>query len=353
MPENRLFRLTWNTSGWEHPIGHDWKPQNQGNGNIAYEHQYGFGHEEWLFNPRLIQDGYQYGYIRGSRNIRAAATFIDTAYLFTIDSITKIRYLVGEVKNLHLTLRKPEQLKRGTDLFTHHLAEMMQELEEVEADTAPLETGDYGPTVHFRPEDCRIYDTLIPAPGLAGQKYNRFKPYEIEGNLAAILARILPSNNFTFIPGIASTTERMERTTSAHSRAVKRQHSKITNDLAAYFAPEYSRAQGNISVEKTKFGENIADVVLQHSPNEYPILEAKTSANQRRNVREAVGQLLDYALWHDHIRIREIIAVAPTNLDPMERAQFVRIQEKLSLPLHFWKYDETAPNVKDRFIKIL
>jgi len=88
-------------------------------------------------------------------------------------------------------------------------------------------------------------------------------------------------------------------------------------------------------VEKTRFGENTADVVLQHSDGSISILEAKTSANQRKNIREAAGQLLDYALWHDDIKIKELITIAPTNPSPMEKAQFARIRKKISIPLHF------------------
>ena len=109
----------------------------------------------------------------------------------------------------------------------------------------------------------------------------------------------------------------------------------------------------NISVELTRFGENVADVVLQYPDRSLTILKVKTSGNQRKNIREAVGQLLDYALWHEEVTIRELIAVAPTNPGPVELEQFSRICRKLKIPLHFWYYREGERRVNDRFVQIL
>jgi hypothetical protein len=59
--EERLLRIAWNKNNWEFPSGHKWSKENQGKKNIAYENQYGFGGEEWLFNLRYNIKGYQYG----------------------------------------------------------------------------------------------------------------------------------------------------------------------------------------------------------------------------------------------------------------------------------------------------
>jgi len=63
--DKRQMRITWNEFNWEKPSGHFWTKENQEKSNVAYENQYGFGHEEWLFNPRYRVNGFQYGYVRG------------------------------------------------------------------------------------------------------------------------------------------------------------------------------------------------------------------------------------------------------------------------------------------------
>jgi len=351
MPETRLFRLTWNTEGWEVPIAHSWKSENQGDRNIAYKNQYGFGHEEWLFNTRLFVDGYQYGYIRGASWLKAGNILVESAYLFTINQETGERYLAGEITDLEIIHLGSDLDATAQALVVPYLEDMEEELRQVSADASGLDN--YRSSVRFRPDNCRLYDQLIPAPGLACRKYNRFIPYNVDEDLLQILQGAIPADVFQFSPGIASNKERMQRITPPRSQVIVRTHSNITRALARYFAADYSTARRNISIEKTRFGENIADVVLRHANNSFTIIEVKTGINQRRNIREAVGQLLDYALWHDNIRIRKLIAVAPTSLSAMEIAQFNRIRGRLSIPLHFWQYNENVENINGRFTEII
>ncbi len=350
MAEIRLFRLTWNTNGWEFPMGHGFKRQSKYNSNMAWEKQYGWGGEEWLFNPRYRNKGYQYGYIRGAMDLNPAVLVIDTAYLFTFNTATGERFLIGKIKNLEIIHQGSQLSEFGRSIIAAHRADMIKELNEVCADSSVFSLP---ATVRFKVEDGRLYDEMIPVPGLAGQKYNRFIPYIVDDSLLQILEGGIQPGLFQFKPGIAKNKGKFDRSTSEAKKAVIRLHGQVTDDLAKYLQPEFSNERQNISVEKTRFGENIADVVLQHGDKTYTILEVKTSGNQRRNIRDAVGQLLDYALWHEDMRIRELIAVAPTSPGPEEKAQLIRICHKLSIPLRFWYYREGEKQIKDRFVKIL
>ncbi len=86
MTEIRLMRITWNTNNWEIPSGHYWSKTNQGKTNIAHENQYGYGHEEWLFNARFKINGFQYGYLRGVDRLPQNLETIDKVYLYTINT---------------------------------------------------------------------------------------------------------------------------------------------------------------------------------------------------------------------------------------------------------------------------
>lgn len=77
-------RLTFNENNWIVPSGHAWKKENQGKTNIAYENQYGFGHEEWIFNTRYFIDEFQYGYIRGLRRFHSPKSKVDKVHLDTV-----------------------------------------------------------------------------------------------------------------------------------------------------------------------------------------------------------------------------------------------------------------------------
>ena len=126
--EERLFRLTWNTKGWELPINHDWDKNDQGKTNVAFENQYGFGGEEWLFNARYISDGFQYGYIRGAKDLTATVALVTTAYLFTIHQESGERYRVGKIVNLEIIQPGDPAELVAHELYNQYLLFLFQSL---------------------------------------------------------------------------------------------------------------------------------------------------------------------------------------------------------------------------------
>lgn len=57
-------RLTHNSNDWTKPSGWAHKAPI---GRPAFEAKYGFGFEEWLFNPDYSIEGWQYGYVESLR----------------------------------------------------------------------------------------------------------------------------------------------------------------------------------------------------------------------------------------------------------------------------------------------
>lgn len=350
--DKRLLRLTWNTNGWETPIQHKWKKENQGKSNIAYENQYGFGGEEWLFNPRYIREGYQYGYIRGITLLEKGVNTIDEVILFTHNQDSHQRFLIGKILKLEILLPGHEGHQIGNRLFDHYRSDMRIDLKEAKADLSGF-TEEFIPCVRFKPSDSELFDSLIPIPELKGRQYNRFMPYHIEGHLENILNGKIQSQHFRFIPGISKNTKSFKRETNASSNFVKRVHSSITDDLVKYFAPEYSVTNENISVERTPFRENVADIVLQHNNKSHTIIEVKTSTNARKNIREALGQLIDYGFWFNDIRLREMIIISPAQLGSNEMSYLKRVQGIIKAKISYWYYDGNRKEVNDRFEKII
>jgi hypothetical protein len=119
--EHRMFRLTWNTKGWEVPVKHDWRTDVQGDSSIAFENQYGFGGEEWLFNARYQIDGYQYGYIRGAKDLPTNVEYVDRAYLFTIHQESSERYFVGIIDYLEIIRNGTPEEALADDLYNKYL----------------------------------------------------------------------------------------------------------------------------------------------------------------------------------------------------------------------------------------
>jgi hypothetical protein len=337
--ENRLFRLTWNTEKWVKPIQHQWKPSNQGNSNIAHENQYGYGHEEWLFNDLFFHDGYQYGVIRGASNIRNQFKVIKEAFLFTINQETSERFVVGSIKNLELIADYSQLNSIAKELLKNAQPQMRLDLIRCKADANNLK-NQFEPCIRFKLEDARIYRNMQPSEELNSIKYRRFMPYIIEGALEDWLLRIAPVDDevFHFSEGKAKNTLSYEKNIRAGKKKITRQHSAITDALEVWLNADHSLYHGKLSIESCKFGVNIADIVIQHPDNTYTIMEVKTSYNVRRNIREALGQLLDYASWYSDLNIKNIIIVSPCALEFKDLTFLRRIKKMIKMNLQYWQY---------------
>ncbi|WP_261926560.1 hypothetical protein, partial [Vibrio aestuarianus] len=89
--------ICWNSNGWVTPSGRLGKSNNKD----SHESQNGYAHEEWLLDTTKIIDGYHYGYIQAIGKHRD--TYLDQVFdvsLYSINSDTKQRWWLGEIKNL-------------------------------------------------------------------------------------------------------------------------------------------------------------------------------------------------------------------------------------------------------------
>jgi hypothetical protein len=348
--EKRLLRITWNDNNWEFPSIHKWSKKNQGNTSIAHENQYGFGGEEWLFNQRYNIDGYQYGFIQGLWEVMDT-NLIDVAYLFSINQITKDRFLIGKINKVEL-LDPTDLPKEIKDVYKKYKNEMFTELQNVNADYKKFKLEQFYPIVKFKMSDTDIFDEPRLINELKkGNRYNRFKAYKVDDALQSLIDGKMAKQPFIFSPGKRrNDNSSYTKNSSGRSSFVKGIHAKIVNDLEKYLSHNFNAKLKNISIEKTVFGENIADVVTLNKDRSYSIYEVKTSYNTRYNIREAIGQLLDYALWYDGIKIKELVIVAPSVITPEQIEYLKRVKASLNLVI---RYLQHTNNAKDKFIEIV
>jgi len=84
-------------------MGHAIRTIWQSNHKDSHEANYGYGHEEWLFDTSKLIDGYHYGFLEPI--LKQQDAYKENTYhvwLYTIDGISKKRYWVGEIKNLEV-----------------------------------------------------------------------------------------------------------------------------------------------------------------------------------------------------------------------------------------------------------
>jgi hypothetical protein len=103
-------RIAYNTMGYEVPSGPEGKSKSAG----IFEHDSGFAWDEWLFNKSFtLDDGYQYGFIRGFNNA-IVGTYRDI-YLINYNSANRqfMRIaIIPELKKL-----SQGELKKVKDIY--------------------------------------------------------------------------------------------------------------------------------------------------------------------------------------------------------------------------------------------
>jgi hypothetical protein len=347
--DERLMRITWNTNNWESPIKHKWKKSNQGNHNIAYENQYGYGHEEWLFNPRYRIDGIQYGYIKGIEQMSQDDSFLDKIHLFTIDSKSKDRYLIAKLTNVEIINDIDKEPAEIGGVIKKYFSQMIEEVRDIKGDYKHFKSTKYYPNVKFNWSDSEIYNKPYITNSLKGRNYNRFMPYHVDEKLKGIIEDVIQNEyKLVFKPGKAKTTKKYTKQGSGNESIVTRSHSDITDDLYLYLKNISGYSYNEVSIEKSKVGEAIVDVLVKKD-DQYMFFEVKTKNTAVLNIREALGQLFEYALMDNSIKVNKLVIVGPAQMQKNDLDYFKRLQKVISKPLEYWAYSYNADELFNKF----
>lgn len=350
IPKTKIFsRLTSNENNWELPSPHRWRKENQGKKNIPFENQYGFGHEEWLLNPRYNVNGFQYGFIKGLQNSKQSIGKYDEVHLYTVkkDKTKNLVYYLGFIKNVSVIKNNSDEQRIIADTISRFNADMLTEVEGINADVKGINKFPFEAVVKFKLEDVAFFEEPIYQTNFDLEKYKRFQPYQFSDSIEDIFESEIEYESSGFVSGKSSQTTVYNRKNKELSITVEKVHSEIVEALEIFLKPTYSLAAKNLSIETTRFNGSIADVVTKEIDSSITIYEIKTSSSGRRNIRDAIAQLLDYAL-HSIDSVNKIFIVSPSSLTKSELAFLSGLKTKIDFKLEYLCYAKY--NIK-KFIK--
>lgn len=343
-------RLTSNENNWELPSPHRWKKENQGKKNIPFENQYGFGHEEWLFNSRYNINGYQYGFIRGIQRINESIGKYSEVHLYTVkkEKFKNLVYYLGHIDNVSIIKDNPDDQKLIQKVIDNCIPEMYNEVEAINADLKGIQKYPFEAIIKFKLGDVKFYDVPVYQPEFDLEKYKRFQPYKLEGSIEDIFSLSQEDAEIGFVSGKSSQTNVYNRKNRESAVVIEKLHTEIVEALEEYLSPEFTLSLKNISIERMRFKGNIADVVTIEQSDLITIFEVKTSSNGRRNIRDAIAQLLDYALHAGKHRVKALVIVSPSKLRPFELEFLNKLKTTVRFPIEYLQY---LGNVNPKFLK--
>lgn len=322
--DNHYFaRITWNSHGWRRPSG---EPGSLEHGSYASEH--GYGHEDWLFRDEWLIDGWRYAFIE-ARNLKAKDRSLQpiTLTLFAIDP-KKNRRLIATIHEVEIL--SEIQAKEALKLFRKQgwLETMRGEIRAIGGDAESLRNPkpEHVLNIRYRRSDLTPYpeNTFLP-DDVWTRNRSRYKLYTFN-----------PDNRKQLEHGI-----RLRQ--PAKSDPVARQMFRRGTNPTEY-TPEHKIMQAKLLKElRQQFGskavtheEDFVDVIVD-TGKERIFYEIKTDLSPLAVIRQALGQILEYA-YHPACRGREpnlLVIVGRKALSNPEMKYLEKLKNDFGLPLSY------------------
>ena len=328
MPD-KLARICWNNHFWTKPSGREGKSTNP----QTHEFRHGFGWEEWLLDITKLVGGFHYGFVQavpaGSEK-RYREPF--NLSLYTINGETKQRLWVGEILNLKAVSHDESRCVYEEYEAKGWLDEMRNDLHKVGA-TVELferEKPECFFTIKYLPHNLNLMDPPRKISRNDRILYlNRYAMYSKETSPDLVVHA-----PFCFNPGHRTLARPSQRVTYKDTGYVlSSMHAHIQDALYEQLVTEHGAE--NVGTEQLCCGNSI-DVVVKKG-DLYSLYEIKTSHSAKRCIREALGQLLEYAHFaiHSRGRICNLVIVSPYCPSKSDEEYLAELKKQYNLPLEY------------------
>lgn len=326
-----IGRIAYSRSGWRGP-----DPQRAKESGDSYVNANGFGHEDWLLRNEWLIDGWRYIFLQGVNKsydalLRSGLLVFDMT-LFTIEPDRRRRY-VAHIRDMELL--RPDYADLALECYRREgwYATMLAEIER--AGGRPAAFGD--PRFAKHPLNVRYrLENLVPyPPGF----------YAGDGDYAHRIKHYVISRLRDPAAVATNTTASVPRTAAAAAKAFPRSQPYFRSGTPGRLCtPEHAAMQRSL-VERLRrlHPQHAVDFevdgvdVLRESPEERVFYEIKSDLRPLSVIRQALGQLLEYAYAQPRTDARRVALVIVGRRAPSvdEAAYLQRLRVQFALPLHY------------------
>ena len=323
--ENKISRICWNTEGWKFPSGSKGKSMT----SIAFEHESGFGHEEWLFDKSRIVDGFHYAFLQPLNllsNRHVGKNY--NIYLFT--TYYGIKYYVGMIKNAECISKDKSEEIHFIYKRNGWLKEMAKEI--VRAGADPSSINNISPeslfNIKFDFSNVSVLDDLEEIsdkdPNITTTRY-KLLPLK---NKLMIVAEIYKDET----EGKLKNTKKRKRTYKADT-SIDPYHDKMQNALYELLKRTHRK-----EYEKVLLESNRVDIKAKTHKDKWHYFEIKTDS-PKLSIRNALGQIMEYAFWPDVERAEKLIVVSDMKPDRETLKYLSFIRNRFNIPVFYRYFD--------------
>lgn len=320
-----LTRIGYNGAGWRKPTG-DAARIEQG----SYNQMYGFGHEDWLFRDEWLLGDWRYAFIQGVnksylRLVREGKPF--DLRLFCVEPDGRRRY-VAEITDVECIDDDHAEAALKDFEAKGWLTLMKQEITEVGGDPTALgleSLAHHILNLRFRPDSVRHFEPNLYAEGddpvLSYKRYQLIRLEKARETLAARRGGLVGSSH---PPSVAPFARR-----GSEAQWIDPIHAMMQKALMRLLRVEHPDGQVVREVRGI-------DVLLRTESGRF-LYEIKSDLAPRMVIRQALGQLLEYAhsIGPDERRPMSLIIVGRKPLNDGELRYFKWLQSTVSIPISY------------------
>lgn len=320
-----ISRISYNTSGWQHPTGEAGTLE----GKKSFNALHGFGFEDWLFRGDWLLDGWRYAFIQGAnkQGHKYEGSPLNLT-LYTVEPDKRRRF----VANIYeLECLSAQQSLEALGQFREHgwLQQMEREIVAANGKSSALYDTDYTLNilnVRFPMANVDWFppDTIIPANDWLNDRH-RYMLYRLDGEDRKQFETLLRT------PGGRQTALAAKPVFRKGTAPVvcSPEHRRMQAKLLAQLQAEHGADRVHIEVDGI-------DVLVETS-DEIRLYEIKSDLNPRAVIRQALGQILEYA-YHPprtHRLLVRLVIVGRCDLGAEELAYLAHLKTKFGLPLDY------------------
>ncbi len=141
-----------------------------------------------------------------------------------------------------------------------------------------------------------------------------------------------PKAGFDFKPGLSKKAKAAKATRAEKELDLNLRHNLLQEALYRRLVSRYGK--DNVGTELPSGVGTQIDIVVK-STNKYWFYEIKTALTPRSCLREAIGQLLEYAFWPGAHEPTRFIVVGESPIDKEGQQYLRRLRKRFSLPIEY------------------
>ena len=321
----KITRIAFNSSEWRRPTG----DASEQESDETYNAQNRFGHEDWLFRGEWVIDGWRYAFLQGLNKSRR--TYVGQSLdvtLFTIQP-DKRRRLVATIYGLESL--SDEQANDALEVFREKgwLKIMQDEVRAVDGNPDALgapKWAEHVLNVRFRLDNVDPFPpgTILPDDESMRRRH-RYMLYEFDHADRERVEKNLSGRAGTQEPPEAGRLFRRGTKPVEYTP----EHNRMQAKLLAELQKEYGR--DHVCLEK-----DFVDAQVENE-KELIFFEIKSDLDPRAVIRQALGQILEYAYHPARTGRRpdSLVIVGRTELRSADEAYLKCLGGDFNLPLTY------------------